>query len=575
MKPYIRHAIFIMSCLCVLPSTQAETLPPHKSTLNWFRQARFGIFIHWDPRVLTVTNYGKSYREFKNDLNKIHQLYKQWNPQAFNAEEWVDTFKKAGVKYITFTTKHQYGYSNFDNPYTDYDVMGSPFKRDACKELADACRQADMKIMWYYSSEGGVENTGEYRHLQGMSYPDYRFKSIEHLLKNYGRTEGIWWDGGDNSRPELMDMVRNIQPHVITNRRLKVDGNRLEGDFSTPEQVIGAFNMERPWKSCVPLEGNEWFYCGGKDNKDTETCLKTLTQCASGDGNLLLNISPLPDGKLQSEQIETLLGMGWWLKKYGKSIYGTRGGPYLPGAWGCSTRKDDLIYLHLMQINDTGRLILPPLTGKILQSTILTEGKVSVTQSEEGITIGLDEIAGNPDISTIVVLKIEGNAMDITPIGVPLRESLTKDKLIHASSAKDAKFPPEAILAHSDLEKAFEKGARPSRPQFDLPHKFTWRERGFKTRYWSADEMDATPWITVDLGVVKTFSEIRLWEKYNRIRKFAIQYWRNNKWETLYDGEKMNYFSYKFKPVQSQKIRVVFLKTEGGAPGLRLFDIFE
>lgn len=546
-----------------------------EETLRWFRGARFGIFIHWDPRVLTVPRYGHSYREEVATVDRIHDLYHYWNPVEFDASEWVGAFKQAGARYVTFTTKHQFGFCNFENPDTDYNVMNSPFGRDVSRKISDACHADDMPLMWYYSTEGGDINEGEYGPHDGLTYEEYRHNSVRRLLTKYGRVEGLWWDGGGDSTPDFMEMVRATQPHVITSGRLRVNGGKFDGDFTTPEQVVGAFDMDKTWESCVCLEGNEWFYCGGRDNKDAVTCIRTLIQCACGDGNLLLNVSPLPDGALQQEQVDVLRAMGAWLGAYGDSIYETRGGPYRPGAWGGSTRRGDRVFLHLTRRDKTGVFTLPPLPMTILSSRVLTEGEVIVTQNDEGVELRLDDLSANPAISALVELTLDGDAMDIDPIEVEDRVSLTRDCDVSASSQVDDGSPPNAVVEHSDFLQALKTTNRPKPEDFDLPYTFHWRERGFKWRHWIAADSDELPWIEVDFGRAVSFSEIQLLERHNRVRAFELQAMIDGEWSQLFETQKMNFFSYRFPPVTASKVRLVVLRTQAGAPGLMLFDVFE
>jgi alpha-L-fucosidase len=404
---------------------EVPKLETRQDTLDWFEKARFGIFIHWDPRV-QVGEVDKVSRGGTKHLQRkaISTKWREFNPEKFDAGEWVKLFTDAGAKYFTFTTKHQYGFSMFDNPYTDFDMMSTRFKRDICKELADAAKEK-ITVCWYHSSEGGVENEKRYK-IKGMhphtdlapkkmTFEEWRYKSVEHLLTNYGKIAILWWDGKHTGTPELLDMVREKQPHILMNGRIKVPGHI--GDFTTPEQKIGTFNMRKPWECCMPLEGNIWFYCGGFDIKSAEECTKILIQCASGDGNLLLSTSPMPDGRIQPEQAAAMLGVGRFLKKYGQTIYSTRGGPYKPGRWGGSTRNGSKIYLHITKLPEDGKLTLPALPQKITAHKLLTPGSVEVEQTDKCVNLILNKEALAADvIDRIVELTTDGDTMDITPI---------------------------------------------------------------------------------------------------------------------------------------------------------------
>ena len=582
MKKIILIIIFVPIFGFIPYYLSAQTQTPEE-TMKAFQQDRFGIFIHWDPRIMTMPRLDKCYRNV--DVKTIFEMYKYWNPVKFNAQAWVDTFRQAGARYIVFITKHQYGFCNFDNPYTDYDVMSAPFRRDPAKALADVCHKDHMKLFWYYSSgDAGKADPYMLPMRKIKSYPEYRYKSVKYLLTHYGRIEGIWWDGGDSARNDLRDMILSVQPHIIMGPRIKFEGgNQLT--WGTPEQIVGKFDMEHPWESCVPLEGNEWFYCGGKDVKPVNTVVKILTQCAGGNGNLLLNTSPMPDGTLQPAQVHTLLGVGDWLSKYGMTIYETRGGPYKPGPWGVSTRKDNKVYLQIMEINETGMLELPLLSLPVISCKALTPGQVTLKKDNNKLTIKLDRTAAHPDPVTLVVLTLSGNAIDIPPLQIErYKKSLTEDKKVWASSTISKKQSPDAVIAHSDLEnmtglmlKRF-RMAKKGLPvdTFKIPdyqYTFVMRERGFRGRYWMPEENDKEPWIAVDLGRNMKIGEVYLMEKYDRIKKFELQYLNKGNWVTFYKGGTINYFSLKFDPITAQQVRLKILKSKG-APAIKMFDLF-
>ena len=250
-----------------------------------------------------------------------------------------------------------FGFCNFDSPATDFDIMSTEYKKDIVQQLAEAA-EGRITAMWYFGSNGGQDGV----HIPKELWPDYykglwrgvktydelRARNIQHLITNtdrYGKVAGIWWDGGgkwnmeDPSNNRFFEPLYKAQPWLIMSPRCGHPKHNT--DWRCTEQRVGGFNMDTQWEMCVPIESSVWFWSGGKEanTKDLEHCVKLLAMCASGDGNLLLNISPMPDGRIQPLQAEILRGMGQWLDRYGESIYGTRGGPYMPGIWGGSTRK--------------------------------------------------------------------------------------------------------------------------------------------------------------------------------------------------------------------------------------------
>jgi alpha-L-fucosidase len=571
--------------LLTLASCLKTTKTEHQKPIEWFQDARFGIFIHYDPSSVygdIYENAGIEIGQKRFSQDKYVDIYKQFNPVNFNAKEWGGIFKKSGARYVAFTTKHSYGLHMWDNPLFDKDIMATPFKRDICKELSDELHKQDIKLFWYYNGYDRLyPNFFEEMEDSLSAYYPFRQSSIEQLLTNYGEVTGIWWDGSPTyHNEELVDYIKSINPDILMTGRLGI-----KGDYDTPEQIIGAFEIENPWESCYAIEGINWMWAGGKDVKDIPTCIKTLINCAVGGGNLLLNISPMPNGNIQAEQVASLLGIGNWLDKYGESIYETRGGPYKPGTWGGSTRKGNKVYLHIMQKIEGGILELPKLPYKINSYKLLTEGKVSIEQ-HDNIIISLDSIASHPEVCTVVEVELEHSAMDITPLASDFSEiSLSADAIVSASSQKYSNTPPGAVIYHSDLEnitKDYRVLIRCRNRNLPIPERlqnlpewgFTPRERGFRLRYWLADDEDNKATIEFDMGKQVTFNRVQIMEKFNRIRAFELQYFQEGEWISFYKGSKMNYLSLKHEQITSQKVRLLVTKTDGGAPAIKMFDIY-
>jgi alpha-L-fucosidase len=184
------------------------------------------------------------------------------------------------------------------------------------------------------------------------------------------------------------------------------DGQKIlpEADYKTPEQHVGAYDNQNPWESCMTL-GTQWSWKSEDTIKSSGECIRILVQCVTGDGNLLLNVGPMPSGRIEPRQVLVLEEIGGWLKKFGESIYSTRGGPYRNGEWGGSTRKGNAVYLHIMKWKE-GRITLPLLNGKIKKSTAMTGGDVTVDEGADGITLSIrqDQL---DTLDTIVKLEFD------------------------------------------------------------------------------------------------------------------------------------------------------------------------
>ncbi len=410
-----RIFILVLACFAALSSASAQERPPinwlkaSPRDMEWWSAARFGLFVHWGPVSLAGTEIGWSRggeRRGTGGTGEIpvavyDSLYTHFNPVKYNASEWVETARAAGMKYIVFTTKHHDGFCEFDSKLTDYTIMHSPFGRDVVRELVDACHKAKMPIGFYYSPPDW--HSPDYRTENHARYIKYMHGHLRELCSNYGKIDVIWFDGlGGTARDwdaeNLFKMIRSLQPHVLINNRAG-----LEGDFDTPEQKIGAYNTERSWESCITI-CNQWAWKPDDKLKSLEECIRTLVRTAGGDGNLLLNVGPMPDGRIEPRQVERLKEMGVWLRKYGSTVYDTRGGPFRPGTWGVSTEKGNTVWLHVMSWSGD-MLRLPPLPVKFSGAKVLTGGIASFTQDERGISVSVPAADRN-DIDTIIALTM-------------------------------------------------------------------------------------------------------------------------------------------------------------------------
>jgi len=347
---------------------------------SWL-DARFGMFVHWGPVSFTELEISwsrantnpKCPNNGPTSAEVYDNLYKKFNPVEFNADEWVSIAKAAGMKYIILTAKHCDGFLLWDSKVDDYNIMHTPFKRDVCGELAKAAHQAGMKIGWYYSPMDWRDP--DCRNEKNAEFVKRMQAEIAELLTNYGKIDILWFD---------------------------TDGK------------------EAPWESCMTVsKRSQWSWGGHSDGvKPAGRCLDMLIRCAGGDGNMLLNVGPMPSGKIAPEQVEVITTIGDWLSHYGKTIYGTRGGPWKPGKAGVSTYRDKTIYLHIL--NRPGNTIeLPAIGARIVRSQAVTGGKIRVNQTADKITISLPPAAmhGN-DI--IIALVLDRSAGEIEPLSMDL-----------------------------------------------------------------------------------------------------------------------------------------------------------
>jgi len=544
-----------------LPLMAAETNPPawlqpDPVALKRWQDMRFGMFIHWGPVSLTAHEIGWS-RGAQTPIEKYDNLYKEFNPVKFNADEWVGIAKAAGMKYIVLTTKHHDGFCLWDTKLTDYNIMHTPFHRDVVKELAEACKKQGLAFGAYYSVTDWYDPdwpvgspAGKVPHPQPNldAYEKYLQGQITELIKNYGPLVTIWNDVsamyGKERGARTIELVRKLQPDITINNRTGAGG-----DYDTPEQRIGGFNMERPWESCMTVSAhNAWAWGGELDGvKPLAACLLMLVRSAGGDGNVLLNVGPRPDGVIDPAQADRLKDIGAWLAKYGESIYATRGGPYKPTKTVVSTRKGNTIYIHITAWPEE-TLKLPPLPARIVKSTLLTGGEATVQQTEAGVEISVPA-ASRQEIDTIVALELDKPAIEIAPISVTAEgESLTTKKRARASNVY----------------------------QNDKRHGADKAVDGDDDTRWATDGSATQCWLEVDLGKDETFDRAIIQECVQfgvRVKSFELQTKAGKDWQTFYKGGPIGKkLEVKFAPVTARLVRLAIEGEKG--PSIYEFELF-
>ena len=401
--------------------------------LAWWREARFGLFIHWGPVSLKGTEISWS-RANTNPLcpNKgdipaevYDNLYKSFNPTLFDADGWAAVAKAAGTRYVILTGKHCDGFCLWKTDTIDYHIGRTPFGRDVCGELAAAVRKAGLRIGWYYSPMDWKDP--DCRTARNAEYVKRMQGQVRELLTRYGRIDVLWFDWDGMTIPWDQEatyrVVRAAQPAIIVNNRLDCSFGGLSADrdlgphadYITPEQVIGAWNDRTPWETCMTL-GTQWSWKPDDKIKSVDEVVRILARCAGGDGNLLLDVGPMPDGRIEPRQVDVLKGVGAWLAGHGESIYATRGGPFKPGRYGVSTRRGDRVYLHVLAWPGPA-LALPPIAARVVRARVVGGGPAAVRQTDAGLEVSVGE-ADRRAADTIVVLELDRPAAGIAAVEV-------------------------------------------------------------------------------------------------------------------------------------------------------------
>ncbi len=420
--------------------------------LDWWRDARFGMFIHWGLYAVPQgewngkTSYGEWIRtEAQIPVAEYDKLMGKFNPVKFDAEKIVRTAKAAGMKYIVITSKHHDGFALFDSKVSDFDVMETPFKRDIMKELADVCHREGIKICWYhsimdwhhpdYTPRRDWEKDRPTENANFDRYVAYMKAQLKELLTNYGEIGVLWFDGQwegtwtHERGTDLYKYVRSLQPKIIINNRVDKGGDSLGitragylGDFGTPEQEIpptGLPNLD--WETCMTMNGH-WGYNKADQNfKTTQDLIRKLADIASKGGNFLLNVGPTPEGEIPPTSVQRLIEIGDWMKVNGESIYGTKAGPLGLPKWGRATQKHlhvrggdgkTRLYLHVFDWPANGKLVLDGLYNEVADCRLLANmggPRLNTSRQGDNLVIALPQVAPDPNDS-VVVLDIVGKA---------------------------------------------------------------------------------------------------------------------------------------------------------------------
>ena len=455
----------VVMCLMIsfLTSTLSSQVNPRQDKkMEWWRDARFGMFIHWGVYAVPGGVYnGEDQRRggaewFMNRMKIPVQEYmnyaKQFNPVKFDANAWVKIAKDAGMKYIVITTKHHDGFALFKSQASKWNIVdATPYGKDIIKELADACRKEGIKLGFYYShaqdwvnpggsvarkvtTEGWLnpdsakidKYTEEYKghwdaeqmrttmadYMQRVAIPQ-----VKELISNYGDVAVIWWDTPTNMKDEFAIQLKSLidsKPDIITNDRLKRPN--FPGDYRTPEQKIPDLSEldGKDWETCMTMN-KSWGYDRrkiGSEWKSEETLIRNLIDIASKGGNYLLNVGPNAEGEFPKESIDRLEKVGAWMKKNGESIYGTKSSPFKPLSWGRCTQKDTMdgtiLYFSVFDWPSNGILELPEMKNKVISARILENGKSVRTKSTtNGLVIKIPAKAINP-IATVIRVDVKG-----------------------------------------------------------------------------------------------------------------------------------------------------------------------
>ncbi len=421
------------------PATESRA--DRDKRMAWWRDARFGMFIHWGLYSIPAGTWnGKVYggaSEWLMNSAKIKPqdwdpLQAQFNPVDFDAKRWVQIAKDAGMKYIVITSKHHEGFAMYPSKIGTWNIGHTQFKRDPLKELAEECKKHGLKLCFYHSildwhhPDYQPRPAWDDRPVDSTSYPRYvevLKAQLKELLTNYGPIGILWFDGEWDSTwthelgVDLEKYVKSFQPGIIVNNRVGkgrdgmagFDKGMGAGDYGTPEQEIPASGLPSvDWESCMTMNNSWGFHANDNNWKSADTLIQNLVDCASKGGNFLLNVGPTSLGEIPGPSVDRLAEVGKWLKTNGEAVYGTSAGPFAkPLPWGKATRKGNRLYLAVFD-STLPQLAMPGLSVGIKRAYLLSDAKkkaLEVVQGKDGIGINLPKTG---EKFPVVVVEMTG-----------------------------------------------------------------------------------------------------------------------------------------------------------------------
>ena len=399
--------------------------------LGWWRDARFGMFIHWGVYSdLGGTWQGKPFGGYAEHLQRVaripipvyrKEVVAKFNPTGFNADEWVRIAKGAGMGYLIITAKHHDGFAMYDSKVSDYNIVkATPFARDPMSELRDACKKYGVKFGFYYShaydwgEKDAPGNDWDYKNpggdggwwgknpgfvAQARSYVDNKaIPQIQELIKKYD-PEIMWFDVPHHLPPEenlrVLAAVRKAKPSMVVNGRL-ISGL---GDYESTDDRPGEFPPQAypDWEGIPTTNGSYGYNQNDHGHKEPKYFIQLLAKAAARGGNILLNVGPMGNGKIDPKDVSILQGIESWWKINGESIRGTTATPLAVQVWGESTRKGNDLYLHVFDWPKDGHLVVGGLKGEVKKAVLLGAPATSIKATRTGMDVVLDVPPNAPD----------------------------------------------------------------------------------------------------------------------------------------------------------------------------------
>ena len=434
MKQVILAVLFIVLFHCgygqkyPYPMTTYKPSSSNMKERQVFEDMKFGMFIHWG--IYSVLGDGEwVMHQEKIAYNNYKKLADFFNPQLFNAKEWVSLAKAAGMKYITITSRHHDGFSMFNTKASSYNIVkATPYKKDPLMELALECQKQGIELHFYYSlldwgradyGFGSPIVDGKPQNINWDNYISFMKQQLTELITRYPAVKGIWFDG-HWERPEvnwhyneIYTLIHSLNPAIMIGNNHHMaplegeDFQMFEKDL--PGENSAGFNKDSqigklPLETCETINNSWGFNINDNNYKSFNQIIHYIVNAAGRDANFLLNVGPMPNGKIQKEFVDTLKKVGEWMKINGESIYGTRGNIIKPQIWGVVTSKRNIFYCHILNPLKSDEIFIPSFDKKISKVQILNQNKILLFDTKEnGVTIYLKDFAFS---ATDNILKI-------------------------------------------------------------------------------------------------------------------------------------------------------------------------
>lgn len=552
-----------------------ESQKDYDARAQWLRDAKLGVFLHWTPSVQCGGEVSWIMRQAMGDMPKVDEKYymglpKTFDPKNFRPKEWIKLFEDAGMRYAVVVPKHHDGFAMWDtkvkSKVPNWTIMQTPFHRDYVKEMAEACAGSKVQMCLYYSvldwTAPQYTPTGDL-----TAYKNEIFKPhMKELLTQYGKIGCVWFDGHwepswthENGK-EMYEFMRKLQPGTLMGNRIDAkstgskecawtgsfwNGPDPVGDYQAREMDVGQFYMEKAWDNCYNLRANpcgSWSWIKDQYNwpvRTREDVIGKLIECIGRDGGLLLGVGPREDGTIDREDAAALRNIGLWMQENGEAVYGTRGGPWMPGPWGVSTRKGDKVFVFVQHLDGDGKVTLPALPAKILSAKMLQGAPLEFTADEDGVTIAIPRGRRNLVPAAIVELTLDRPAMKIAAIpSGATAVNLASGKPVAVSSVW-------AGRDKTDLKPAFVTD-------------------GDERTIWAAEESARTATVTVDLEKESALRKVTFSDApYRRTRAYTVEALVGGNWQRIGEGTETNFSGtaeVKVAALKATKVRVNILK---------------